>query len=328
MKSKLVEAIQLVAAGGTIDINIDSITDNYRIYTSGAVTLLSNYIIQPSSVPGYNTLITLHYAANLTFGANTVTIFGAVMPTDLSNINCKITLYYNGTTWVVTISPDFETIPFITANFIESNAVTTVKIQDDAVTLAKLSNITRGYLIKGGVADAPTLIDAKTSGQILVGDATDVNSVAVSGDATLASTGALTIANNAITTVKIANNNVTLSKLESSLQKEIIVIPVSFEAGEQAEYSFFPSYDGDITSVSYVVTKELAATDAAKIGIFVNADATTPPQISIPPSTLINTIDDLAFSSATFSDGDQVKFKTSKLTAGGKALLTIHITRV
>ena len=78
-------------------------------------------------------------------------------------------------------------------------------IADDAVTTAKLANITRGSILVGGASDAPTAYDAKTDGQILVGDGTDITSVAVSGDVTLDNTGAVTIADDAVTTAKLAN---------------------------------------------------------------------------------------------------------------------------
>ena len=80
-----------------------------------------------------------------------------------------------------------------------------VTIADDAITTAKLANITRGSILVGGVSNAPSPLDAKTDGQILVGDGTDITSVAVSGDVTLDNTGAVTIANDAITTAKLAN---------------------------------------------------------------------------------------------------------------------------
>jgi hypothetical protein len=328
MKSQLVEAIQLTSGGGTVTIDIDSFVDTYRVYTSGAVTLTSNYTIEGSKTPSYATVIKLRYEANLNFDGNTVTIFGATMPEDLENINCEITAYYNGTSWIVTILPDFETIPFVTASFIETDAVTTAKIQNDAVTLDKLANITRGSIIKGGTSDAPTLLDAKTSGRILVGDGTDLNSVAVSGDLTLAANGAATIANNAVTTAKINDGAVTLGKLEANIKKEILVIPVSFESGEQCEYSFFPTFDGVITSVSSVVTKAIAGTDDADIDIYVNSGSTTPATLTLAASSALNTLDSVTITNGgSFTDGDQVKFTTSKATAGGKALLTIAYTR-
>ena len=72
-------------------------------------------------------------------------------------------------------------------------SIDTAHIGDDQVTLAKMAAITRGSLIVGGSSNAPTALAAKTSGQILVGDGTDLASVAVSGDATLAANGALTV---------------------------------------------------------------------------------------------------------------------------------------
>jgi hypothetical protein len=77
-------------------------------------------------------------------------------------------------------------------------------IAAEAVTLAKMADLATGSLIVGAAANRPTALDAKSAGQILVGDGTDLNSVAVSGDATLAATGDLTVADNAITNAKIA----------------------------------------------------------------------------------------------------------------------------
>jgi hypothetical protein len=116
-----------------------------------------------------------------------------------------------------------------------SSGVTTSKIADDAVTNDKLANMTRGTVKVGGTADAPTDLDANDSGKILVGDGTDLKSVAVSGDVTLAANGAVTIAATAveasmltatlakgfipldITTVKIIGSNVIANTTEGLL---------------------------------------------------------------------------------------------------------------
>jgi len=71
-------------------------------------------------------------------------------------------------------------------------------IANDAVNNNKLANMTRGTVKVGGGSNAPTDLDAKTSGQILVGDGTDIVSVAVSGDITLAANGTMTIAANSV----------------------------------------------------------------------------------------------------------------------------------
>ena len=71
-------------------------------------------------------------------------------------------------------------------------------IANDAVDNNKLANITRGSIKVGGSSNAPTDLDAKGDGKILVGDGTDVASVAVSGDVALANDGAVTIQANAV----------------------------------------------------------------------------------------------------------------------------------
>lgn len=86
-----------------------------------------------------------------------------------------------------------------------TDAVSTPKILDDAVTNDKLANMTRGTVKVGGAANAPTDLDAKTDTQILVGDGTDIASVAVSGDATMTNAGVLTVAADAISNAKLAN---------------------------------------------------------------------------------------------------------------------------
>jgi hypothetical protein len=75
------------------------------------------------------------------------------------------------------------------------------------------STLTRGYLWVGDGANTAMAFDSATDGQILVGDGDDVLSVAVSGDVTLANTGVVTIANNAVETVMIKNNAVTMAAM-------------------------------------------------------------------------------------------------------------------
>jgi hypothetical protein len=62
-------------------------------------------------------------------------------------------------------------------------------IGNDKVDNNKLANMTQGTVKVGGASDAPTDLDASGDGYILVGDGTDVNSVAVSGDVSLANDG-------------------------------------------------------------------------------------------------------------------------------------------
>lgn len=68
-------------------------------------------------------------------------------------------------------------------------------VDAEGITLAHMADLARGSLISGQTAgNRPTALDAKGDGKILVGDGNDLKSVAVSGDVTLANTGAVTLA--------------------------------------------------------------------------------------------------------------------------------------
>jgi len=69
-----------------------------------------------------------------------------------------------------------------------------------------------GNTTLGGQFIMPDVTDAK----ILVADGTSYQEVAVSGDVTIANTGAVTIANNAIETAMIADNQVSAAKLTAN----------------------------------------------------------------------------------------------------------------
>jgi len=83
--------------------------------------------------------------------------------------------------------------------------------------------LAEGSLLVGNSSGVATALVAKTSGRILVGNGTTSVLVAVSGDATLSSAGAVTVANDAITTVKILNSNVTLAKLAAGITPSHVV---------------------------------------------------------------------------------------------------------
>lgn len=92
-----------------------------------------------------------------------------------------------------------------------------------------------------------------SSGNIFVGSAGNVaTGVAMSGDATMANTGALTIAANAITTAKILNANVTLAKLAAGITPAAVI-------------KFFGQSTtvGGAAAEAITVTGAVAATDRA-----------------------------------------------------------------
>lgn len=78
-----------------------------------------------------------------------------------------------------------------------------LRVKDDGITNAKLANIAQGSVKVGGGSDAPTDLDAKTDGYILIGDGTDIASVAVSGDITITNAGVTAIGATKVTDAMI-----------------------------------------------------------------------------------------------------------------------------
>lgn len=99
-----------------------------------------------------------------------------------------------------------------------------------------------------------------SSGNIFVGNVSNVaTGVAMSGDATISNTGALTIAANAITTAKILNANVTLAKLAAGITPAAVI-------------KFFgqTTTAGGAAAEAITVTGAVAATDRAFVQVVDN----------------------------------------------------------
>ncbi len=115
-----------------------------------------------------------------------------------------------------TIDADFESLTAFV--FIPGVTLPTV-----VGNLAEFDSV-GGNLADSGIAAADIQTNALAANHIFVGSAGGVaTDVAMSGDATIVSAGTLTIANNAITTAKILNANVTLAKLAAGITPSHII---------------------------------------------------------------------------------------------------------
>jgi hypothetical protein len=74
-------------------------------------------------------------------------------------------------------------------------------------------DLTYGSIFIGDASGKASELVGKTDTQILVGNGTTMTSVALSSDVTMTNAGVVTIANDAITTVKILDSNVTEAKI-------------------------------------------------------------------------------------------------------------------
>src|ERR1044071_9025501 len=127
--------------------------------------------------------------------------------------DCIMVSASDGIAWC-SISSDFADLTIFSA--LTLNAVT----KSGAVVSGNFPvwSGTSGVVVDSGVAAADLLQNALASGHLFVGNGSNIaTDVAASGDLTLANTGAFTIANNAVTTAKILDANVTLAKLAAGI---------------------------------------------------------------------------------------------------------------
>jgi hypothetical protein len=190
--------INAVAGGGAITLTTSSIYNLYRLYTDTTITAAATVVASdvPVGVVSFNILLD----ADITFGgAGSFTVFGTSIPERLLQKGTIFTAVYNGTSYVVSTSTPLTV----------SDVVANTNIVDNTITLGKLALVTAGYIIV-----------ANGSGQF--------TAVAMSGDITISNSGVVTIgagkitvgmiAADAVRTANIKDENITVAKLEASIQ--------------------------------------------------------------------------------------------------------------
>ena len=199
-------------------------------------------------------------------------------------------------------------------------SIDTAHIADDQVTNAKLANIARGFIKVGGAADAPTDLNAKTNAYILIGDGTDVGSVAVSGDVTIANTGAVTIANLAVETGMIAADAIDGTKLADNAVDSEHYTDASIDLAHMSANSVDSDQyvDGSIDTIHLAATttpnaKTIVAAAEAAIPVTGNGDLA----LTIADAAETNTL-----AVPTFA-GQQINISADTLAGTGTRTITV-----
>jgi hypothetical protein len=208
-----------------------------------------------------------------------------------------------------------------------SDSVTTAKIADNSVTLAKMAGLAKGNIIYGDASGDPASVNlGAVDANLVVGDTTNgVAVVAMSGDATIAKTGALTIANSAVTTAKIADDAVTAAKLDDDSNRTQVVIPTSFEsAGEIGVLEYKICFPCTLEAIHATVTKPFTSTGTH---IFKDDTGTviTGSQIDMSSGLFLgNIVSTTPTANNTFVAGDVIKIETSVSGAvGGRSTIVL-----
>jgi hypothetical protein len=188
----------------------------------------------------------------------------------------------------------------------------------DKVSNTKLANITRGSIKVGGASDAPTDLAAKADAQMLIGDGTDITSVAITGDITTINTGE----------TAIGANKVTIAKVEAALRKDISILSMSFETNEQTTTKIYFPMKVTINKIRSIVMKALAGTNVGTITGANSVGASNNGVVTIAASAALNEEDSASPDSNNVVAADSYyQLTTAKAAAGGKVLVTLEYTR-
>jgi hypothetical protein len=290
---------------------------------SGAAT--APYTIVPTGSPDKNTFVEIVWNANLTVGASALQIFGISVPNEIIASKFVAECLYDGAAWIVTVRPSFDEVGIIGADRLAASSVTTAKIADDAITLAKVDAPGVGKIIYGDGLGDPKYLTIQDA-EFIIGD-TVVGATAqtISGDATIIKTGALTIANSAVTTAKIADDAVTAAKLDDDSNRTQVVIPTSFEsAGEIGVLEYKICFPCTLEAIHATVTKPFTSTGTH---IFKDDTGTviTGSQIDMSSGLFLgNIVSTTPTANNTFVAGDVIKIETSVSAAvGGRSTIVL-----
>ena len=214
-----------------------------------------------------------------------------------------------------------------TVKVLDAN-ITTPKINDLAVTTNKINTgaVTNTKVASNAIDTANIITNAVTNSKLALGTPSSVKIVDAAGnvqDLALA-VDELPIGNGT-TVVPISVNSIS----QGIGQRCFETVNISFESGEQAlNRVYLPKCY--IEQIIFQVTKDLSGTDDGVVATYVNASATTPPDITYPAGSTIPSTNSLIYSvhpTITSPTGGWIELRTSKTTPGGKLIASIVYIR-
>ncbi len=199
----------ILAAGGSISLNVRSPYTKYVIGSTTSVVLLADQEFISTGTPNEGCTFYIEYLGNIvsdTGGGKSVSFFGIPLTDAQANGRCDITAYYTAAgTWNVTVRPDLseqQFNPVLWGYLIEDGTIDTSKIGANKVTFAKLARQTDAAFLVGKGAGA------------------DVAAVVISSDIAITNTGVATIQAGAVTNSKIGAQAITTDKISTALQTD------------------------------------------------------------------------------------------------------------
>jgi len=213
----------VTAAGMNIQVDAQDSPDILAIFPdSGSVTLLGDVSVTwTNGNPPQGTILKIVIISDFELNGRTITIFG-------QNVNQY--QVNDSRNWIFEISArDNAASLFIndgpySLSQASNPPLNGDKLIDESVTLAKLEDLARGNIIVGNSTNRPTAVDFNNSGYIGIGDGTDYNSVAQSGDVIFSTAGVSAIQTGVIVNADVnASAAIARTKLASGTADYVVI---------------------------------------------------------------------------------------------------------
>jgi hypothetical protein len=285
-----------VAGGGSYTVDLDKGIQHVYVCPATSITLAAATNIVTTGTAVKHQYVKFIYCGNITTDTSTgksVNIFGTELTDAQALYEAEITAFYNGSAWEVRILADDESgNASVSGSDIVDASITTAKLADNVITLAKMNDITRGQFIVGGTSDAPTYLNASTSGNILIGDGTDLTSTAVTGDVTISSAGVTSIGSGKITESMLSFTPVNYAEVNTTLTADAIP-GIFYGAGGATEILAAPGagkVNVVVRAVAFLDYNSATFTSGGDVVLSYNTSGTDP--IGTLDSTVVTAVAD------------------------------------
>jgi hypothetical protein len=213
--------LQVTNAGGNIVLDGTNFASQttIEIYAATGVTLAADWHMEINPSPPDGTVVNYIVALNSPFNLNghTFDIDSVNFTQDLIDVTPCI---YHGRKFYVESAGG----TVWSGDSLFYGYLNPALLPDEGVTLAKIEDLTRGHIIVGNSSGRPTSVDFNNSGYIGIGDGTDYNSVAQSGDVIFSNAGVSAIQTGVIVNADVnASAAITRSKLASGTADYVVI---------------------------------------------------------------------------------------------------------
>lgn len=328
VRNQVIETIEISTAGGTDTADWVNVTD-YLLIGSG--TLSSSYTLAISGdVPTTAVTVKATYNGAFVLDGNSVTIWGYLLTSQQALNGVVVESTYD------TVNSVWNTIAYENV-FVKHNDQTSTTTYVSGNKIVELDpNIDQRIQVIDG--------DTTMTGDLLFSDAgtwangqgfeifynatliRDGNNVNIFGSAL---TDQEALAGNTYLRVFKNSSTIVVEKITPNLFTTYpLTVPVSFDADEIGTLSVPIPSNFVLVEAAECVSKEIENSDNGTIAYAIDGVSTSPSSQTITGGGAVGTLTTTTFTTNnTGSAGSTVDITTSKITAGGKVLITLTIQK-